>query len=251
MRTRVLTFLEDRLATSVKFNGIFYPADAVCNAVLNCVFPMFYGNPQTPEYPLSRSGSGFKVKQDNKYVLFSSEHQHKSFEPDWAILPSQKEQVWTSGNGITFSYSDEEQLGLDVRMYDFSGPVSEGSIAMTGWYQLRRSYHWDKILGCIAFGYPTEFNMIYDNPDEISLNCIAATGEYLGETIGNLHGMRLDKLMASDPDGISGGPAFFLTRHGDVSEIIPAGIITNASRSVINFVHARKLQRFLSRDLIS
>lgn len=248
----IKTFLEERASTSVKFNGLFHPANSVCHAVFHCVIPIFYGNPDMPEYPLSRSGSGFRVKQAGKNVVFSSEHQHKNFEPEWAILPSTEEKNWISGNGYSAPVSDREgSPNLDLRMYDFSDPVKHGSIEKTGWYGLQKSYHWTEIIGCIAFGYPTEINSIYEHPDEISLQCFAASGEYRGQTIGDLHGMDLDSPMTLDPDGMSGGPVFFLTRNHLDFEIIPAGIITNASRSVINFVHARKLQRFLSRDLIS
>lgn len=236
------------MATAIRLGDVWLPSSSAHTALLNFVEPLLHGYEEMPYTPYRFLGSSFKITQDERYFQLSTNHQRDRDELLSTYLISNNEYRSVSCEKILFpTDSEDSEQYLDYRLMEFTGSVKAGRLDSKRWYPLKRQYYWEEIVCCLALGYPFDENNIYDNPEKITFNCGVITGKFIGKTFSGLQGFTPISKPAHSLNGFSGGPVFFLVKNYDLFELVPAGLITNASHKQVNFIPARKFQLLIDK----
>jgi len=235
--------IEKKAASSVKFNGIYYPANSVCEAAYQPIVRLSFGNDDYPEYPLSFFGSATKIKQGNKYVLLTTAHQYKAHGIENVMLETKSSKHWTSGSAFIGEVKADGEL--DLVLIDFSRSVNSGEVSKSGWIKFDNDTHYQELVGCIAMGYPSAINNSYADTETIKTSCTALLGELIEAKIPHRKTIQLESRLEYEADGLSDGPVFLVCRSGKEFSLEFGGIMTNANREIIHFVHSNHVQTLL------
>jgi len=204
----------------------------------------------------SKSGSLTKIKFQDRYFAVTTEHQIRipGYEyKQLCLINDDAIKLLTSHAAYFIVENEESRHGSDIVIFEYTNVVLSGSLSSHGWYDLSKELHSDRLqkpdMVC-GLGYPGHRNQIdYEN----SSYAIAPNAIWGVETEPNIEGRLAFKPTYSidyAPDGMSGGPVFGLELLDAYPSIFFAGILTNASSSVLHFLSRTRLSRMIDESII-
>jgi hypothetical protein len=243
-----LTLLERRIVAAIKVDSFFVSFDSLSKTLLHYAEPLVFSNSEYPEYPISRIGSAFKVRQGQKYFMFLSEHQMVGRNPqDVVILNRRNNHLVSSHSSIYCSNFEDGEVETDLRLLEFTDAVLSGLIVGHMWFPIEDAGNWHdaEILMSVAVGFPYLGRPIDYGSKDIKMTPRAVFGRFVGKTLSYREGFELITPIAYDPDGFSGAPVFHICEKSGQFGVIAAGIVVNAGMSMFNYVPISYLLGFL------
>lgn len=245
------TFLGSKVATSVKVNGVYVPANSLASFLQAYSEPALFHNPDFPEYELTRRGTIMKGRYRNRYFALVTAHQSADFRYEQLVIHEKSRANASSSGGCTFSTSKEgDESELDCRLYDFTEPVIRGALPTTGWLEFQDSWLSEdpsKADYTLLIGFPTELNDIDHEKRHFATQPFSADGAPTRSSIKKRHSIRFHHALTVDPDGLSGSPVYGFFVESSGIRLALLGITTNASRHVANYLPLSDIRRFLKR----
>ena len=241
-------------AKSVRVGALPHPA-ADAERVLHRYCKHIFVLNDSEVYPYSFRGSGAAVRFGAQHLMFCTAHQFSDLEPDRiAIVPSVARNKTITASTLHVTRPDDPAMDgehLDVRAFEFKVgnydipnltsdffPVDETSLWPAGSLPAHRFF---------VFGFPFERQSVdYETP-RIDARVVAVGATYDGPSAADwVHRIRMDRKETFDPDGMSGGPVFYLGRRAADFFMGFAGIVVRggASSELLHFVEARLLRHF-------
>ena len=245
------TIIGSKIQTSAKINGLWVPANQFGAVLQRFTEPALFYNPDFPDYDLSLVGTLTKIKKGEKFFCLVSAHQAESFEMQQLCLPANETGNFTSSNACHYTASPmfgEEKF--DLRLYDFSEPVAFQSLSKLGWFDVTEETGQrfrSEVKIHVAIGHPFETTTLQYDPKHLVAQPCEVMGKGTVSTIRGRCAFQLLQPLEFDPDGFSGSPVFGIFVEGDKVFVEFEGIVTNASKSVFNYVHREIIDKYIDR----
>lgn len=244
------TFVERKVLTACKINGLWYPANSTMDALRNFIEPALFYNEDFPEYQFSVRGTLTKCTFKGKYIAFITAHQTKDFTPDQLVILNSEMNFARSAEN--FLYAHDELHGedrYDIRIYDFTSAVRQKHLSESNWFDLNQCS--DLKLGsnasfALAFGFPSqELEIDYEQKRILTVSAFVH-GKPVDSALAGRFALNVENVDSIDVDGFSGGGVFSYRIEHSEPKIELAGITTNASDKILNFTPIQTLKKYLA-----
>jgi hypothetical protein len=249
------TILDQRINTSIDFNGLLVPANFTAHHIQTYSNPALFFTKDSEPYSLSRAGSITKLRHKDRYFSLVSSHQfsigHYDFE-QLCIHNTDKKTFSTSNRAFFPKGVDTGESDFDCMLFEFTDAVLDGALSPNGWYNIQRDLGRDKTpraLGCCCVGYPGYRNHIDYENELYTLAPSAVFGKEIEPTLPGRLAFQPINSIEYDPIGMSGGPVFGFAFEGDRVIANLSGILTNASKTRFNFISLQRIKPLFSLAL--
>ena len=231
-----------QLRERVRFQQFETDVDRVSAIACSFADPGIMANPQYPEYPISKSGTVTRIRFRDRYYTLSTLHQFEKggFDLEQLVLPGVEPGAMCGSEGYTrLSLQAEDLHDFDCVAHDFTSPVQAGRLRSTGWYDLGTA-PWTEPTEyadiAFAIGYPEHSNRIDFETLTYASRPHAIWGNPGHQRLRGRLSMALVNPLGYAPNGVSGGPLFSLIDCEHHYHAKLAGMVVNASESVLNFL---------------
>jgi hypothetical protein len=206
-------------------------------------------------YPYTFRGSGVAVKIMNEHLVFCCDHQLANYTPEQVAVHARIDDRLIHASviirpNVTSSNFDGDVIDLRALKYEMIDyPLANLS---TTFFAMNPDRHWpaDSTPNLIVFGFPFERQEVDYEAPRVRARLVRIHGEYVGPTSSPwVHQLRMSRRVRFDPDGMSGGPVFYLGRSGSEYFLDLAGVVIRGSEQSENlyFIEAQALLEGLSR----
>jgi hypothetical protein len=165
------------------------------------------------QFPYCLVGSGAAVRIGNRHFVFCCIHQVRDYTPDKIAIPlSFDTKIMSAATARALKVNDGNRDGdtIDVAAFEFDLARYDVANLTNEFYPIDDARIWPTGTAQIpfmAFGYPSH-RQLFDE-ERIGARCISVQALYDGGTSSpHLQRVRMEK--AIDPDGMSGGPVFYI-----------------------------------------
>ena len=241
-------------AKSVRVGALSHPA-ADAERVLHRYCKHIFVLNDSDEYPYSFRGSGAAIRFGAQHLMFCTSHQFSDLEPDRiAIVPSvaRTKTITASTLHVTHPHdpADDGEY-LDVRAFEFRVEKYDIPNLTSDFFSIDETSLWPS--GSLSthrffvFGFPFKRQSVDFDTPRIDARVVAVGATYDGKSAADwVHRIRMDRREPFDPDGMSGGPVFYLGRRGADFFMGFAGIVVrgSASSELLHFIEAGFLRHF-------
>lgn len=243
-----------RQMKSVRIGALAYPAAQAEHVLQRYCKHIFVLN-DSEEYPYTFRGSGTALRFGNEHFVFCCGHQFPDLEPDViAIRPFSALDKTVTASTLHRPRMTAENAGddlLDMRAFEFVVgnyaipnlgsdflAVDETSMWPTGSRQQHQF---------MVFGYPYGRQDVDYEVRHITARVTSVGGTYDGQSASpGVHRLRMDRTEQFDPDGMSGGPVFYVGGEGGSYFMGFAGVVIrgSASSEILHFIEAKVIRHF-------
>lgn len=242
-----------KVATAVKVNGLFVPVDYSPKILSAYSEPVIFYNSEHPEFEVSRRGTMVKLRIGERFFALTTSHQTFDFDFDQlGIITEIPKSITTSGACIYSSCPKFGEEQLDCRLFDFTEPVASGKLRSTCWLELTAEWlnsgSADAEL-LMAIGYPDAFNDLDYAAKNMTVQPYAALGWPIDPMISNRCTFECVRSLEVDPSGMSGAPVYGYSVSGTGAFVTLEGLVTNASKSLFNYLPKAKIKKYLNHAL--
>ncbi|WP_144430601.1 hypothetical protein [Jannaschia donghaensis] len=224
---------------AIKLYEKIEPAYSALEYLSKAATPGRYQNSGYPEFPFSKSGSGFRIKRNDRYFAITSRHQVREYDPLNFILPSACKEFSVSPDRIILPSRDGRSLSSeDYLIYEYTNAVKSGLIDASRFYDVSEQSSAAKIRApnlLLGLGFADNINRVEYGRTTYFPQTNFLFGFPVLPKINELLSFRLENPSPFEPRGMSGGPVFALFEKERFHDILPIGIITNASKVIINY----------------
>jgi hypothetical protein len=251
---RLYGVMDLAMLKSVRIGALSYPASQAEHVLQRYCKHIFVLN-DSDAYPYSFRGSGTALRFGNQHFVFCCGHQFPDLEPDViAVRPACAPDKTITASSLHRPRATEENCGddlVDMRAFEFVTanyalpnlgsdflPLDETSL----WPAGTRSP--DRFL---VFGYPYGRQDVDYDRGHITARVTSVNGTYDGRSASpGVHRLRMDRVESFDPDGMSGGPVFYVGGTSSAFFIGFAGVVIRggAQSEILHFIDASVIRRF-------
>ncbi|MEM1237282.1 MAG: hypothetical protein AAGI10_09950 [Pseudomonadota bacterium] len=242
------TILGSRVATSFSVNGLWVPANSLTESLVAYIDPALFLTEYEDLESFFISASSFRFTINDRYFAACSSHQ-------LSILEARYDQfaIFTNANGkgetkqrlITSHRAVFDTVGdLDLVVFEFTEPVKAKAMQDVRWWHAKPEELASPVLSALrvfSVGYPGSANRIDYDKNEFKRSPSCVHGEMCEPHMEGCHSFRVTSTSLTDLAGMSGSPVFGIRREDNEPVVFFAGILTNASSSVCNFVVATQV----------
>lgn len=240
------TIIASRTKTAFTIGELIVPANSLSAALVAYVDPaIFHYHSEQPEN-FFLSGTCFKFRFSERYFAVLSLHQLSNLEVDgdqFALMTRDKKRMVTAEK-MTFS----DGADFDLLLFEFSEPVKSGSLDQNWWAAQQRELFepTPAALRTCCIGYPGERNFIDYDRSAYASKPMAIWGNMHEPAMNDRLSFRPLPIDLESPAGMSGSPVFGIRINQDKPECFWAGILTNASAEIFNFIPAARIGEMLA-----
>jgi hypothetical protein len=240
---------------AVRVGFLVYPPEQVETLLQRYCKHIFVLNDMV-EYPYTFRGSGTALRFGNEHFVFCCAHQFPDAVPDRiAIRPAADETKIITASVMhlpTVSDENENSDYIDARGFQFHVENYDMGGLSSDFLSVDATMLWpanDRGMFLIL-GYPSELQDVdYERPGVVARIAIV-NGVYDGPSQSPyVHRLRMQRTRQFDPDGLSGGPVFYLGGDAGSYFIGFAGMVIrgSAGSEILHFIEADFLRHFAQR----
>ncbi|WP_026595743.1 hypothetical protein [Methyloferula stellata] len=242
---------------SIQIGNLWYPTrDAGLRLATYCKH--LFASTDDQQFPHFFPGSGTALQINGRFFLFCCQHQISHVEPEKIgfrlahenkiAIPSA---LWAHNPEPV---SDDTDL-LDVRAFEYKPENYDGIPIEANFFDVQDDLCWPRHASGPLWvcGYPTQLQTYHDDGQGMVAVPTYIDGQYLGATSSpHLHKLRIVRPDGFDPDGMSGGPVFYMGRRGQRDFMGLAGMIMRGSKSsdVLHFMTSDALRALVNAPTI-
>jgi len=238
----------------IQIGGIWHNVTQV-EYILQKFCKQIFANTDNPEWPYCLRGSGSAVRFDNRYFVFCCRHQIHDFPHDKIAIPlSFEPKIMTAGSMKVVSVTDlnHDDEATDIAVFEYDVASYGIPNLMSEFLSIDDQRIWPQgtaQLPFMVFGYPSYLR--YYDENSIKVTNIKVQAQYAGGTSSiHLHRVKMEQAL-DDPDGMSGGPVFYIGGAPGTYFVGFAGMVMRGGRKspYLHFITADHLIRMaLARE---
>ncbi|CAM2886322.1 hypothetical protein JHFBIEKO_2540 [Methylobacterium mesophilicum] len=239
---------------SVRIGALSYDASQAEHVLQRYCKHIFVLN-DSDDYPYSFRGSGTALRFGDQHFVFCCGHQFPDLEPDViAIRPVVAQDKTITASSLLRPQATEENAGddlLDMRAFEFVPANYAIPNLGSDFLSLDETSLWpagtrkpDRFL---VFGYPYGRQDVDFDERHVTARVTSVNGTYEGRSASpGVHRLLMERVEAFDPDGMSGGPVFYVGGTGGAFFIGFAGVVIRGSArsEILHFVDASVIRNF-------
>ncbi len=245
MLERLLGIMGSKQARQVRIGSLWYdPANV--EHVLHRYCKHLFIHTGSTQFPYQFFGSGTAIKYGDRHFVFCCGHQIDTVSPDNVAIYIKSENSTATASlllrpNITADNSDTDWI--DVRALEYIVKNYKIPNLSREFFSVDTDVSWpaSSTGRFLLFGYPTERQDVdYEEP-HIRAHVVEVGAIYDGPSNSpHVHRVKMDRKIAFQADGMSGGPVFYLGRAAGSFFVGFAGIIIrgSATSEIIHFVDA-------------
>ena len=239
--------------TSVRVGALYVPARNIAASLHRFVDPaLIHANMEYP-FEFTKSGSATKVKYKDRFFALLTEHQfsNQSYNPsDFLILNPGTRLLCTASAYYFQTRSDDKAIDQDLLIFDFTECVEAGDLPKYFWYNIcedsaaHKKFMPNKL---ICIGYPGAVNNIDFDAPRYDAKAVSIHGNPTRSSVRQRVSFVPDSVPSFEPKGMSGGGVFALSVQNREAVIYFAGMLTNATEHMFNFLSVTRICAALDR----
>lgn len=209
------------------------------------------------EFPIYIPGSATLIKYRGRYFMVCTRHQlgntdEKEFE--FVGLPISdlgEEGVFVTSSGAKWTKSQIHETDYhDLVGFDFTETCEAHPRLKSRFFEISSqhpNFREDWVVGVIAYGFPTKIvNYDYEarriNSGRLRVACKFSASQDVDPAV---HALELLEPLDIDPDGMSGGPTFFVVMIGMQAQLHMVGINVTGSVNALRVIKTGAVLTFL------
>lgn len=245
------TLIGIKVNTAIRVGRLFVPANSLSNALFRYVEPALFFSDLDYPYEFTKSGSLTRVKYNDRYFALVCAHQVTAvgYNYDQLFLRDPRSNTLLSSHEA-FSQTDlqDAREDLDLLVFEFTQIVDAGDLPSNFWYDLDLERKWERLPlpnRVLCIGYPSEVNAIDYELPRYAAKAVTVWGRPAKSALSRRVAFTPESSPIYDPAGMSGGAVFAITIEENEPLVFFAGLLTEATKSVFNFVSATRVRRVL------
>ncbi|MEQ9243643.1 hypothetical protein [Roseovarius indicus] len=251
------TIIGSRVLTSLRINGVYVPANSLTSVLQSYTAPALFHSDGFGKYHLSKSGSLFKVKTQGRYFCLVSAHQvlapSAGYDHEQLCLHNPTSGKVVTSHRVIFP-NDDPGFGYDVLLYEFTECVEAKKLYATDWFKIGRKQFSEAVpkpSKAVSIGYPSFRNTFDYEESKYAIGPNAVWGEEVEPKVNGRLAFAPMPEISFDPSGMSGAPVFGIYLNELEPALFFAGLLTNASPKVFNFISRTRLAHVIEDALAS
>lgn len=235
------TFLETKIATSIKVGRIFVLANFLAEHLKSYTAPALFHNEDYRPYHLTKGGSISLLKYKKRNFALASYHQFLkgNYQFDQLCISNPTRSTLLTPHTVFFpDGSPDQKEDYDCVLLEYTETVQNGLLPNNIWFDFENSEREEpkyKPVALLCIGYPSHRN--YVNYDLMSY-AVAPNVVWGTQEQSDMSGRRSFTPLNTldfEPSGMSGAPVFRIDRSGSEFSLNFAGILTEATSQRFNY----------------
>lgn len=251
------TILSDLIDMSVTLNGVLVPIRSVESALARYVDNLVVWN-DDPTFKVSLSGSMTLVHYQGRCLALCCQHQFEGHhEPERVSILDRDGHMCTSSGGMRGMTHTNDTDYTQLVAFDFTEPCAANPSLKARFFNLRKfpaDVPSSDVIFIVAAGFPSE-----DQAPGYRLaeaNAIEVVKRILVCRLGSRNDQSADDALLTirplqvlnfDPEGMSGGSAFFVLMEDGEPVAYLGGVIVRGGKDALHVIKIGYIQRFLDQ----